>query len=129
MAVYKDKTTGKWYFSVRYKDIYGNNKRKLRRGFDKQREAQFLTESVDSYSSEQTFEYVFYHYLDNSDLSTKTRKRKENEYKKHIQEHFGHIKMSEIKQNQCQEFRKYLIDNLTSVNSARTAWRYSTYIS
>lgn len=127
MAVYKDKTTGKWYFSVRYKDIYGNNKRKLKRGFDKQREAKaaeakFLTESVDSYSSEQTFEYVFYHYLDNSDLRPKTRKRKENEYKKHIQERFGHIKISDIKQNQCQEFRKYLIDHLPSVNSARTVW-------
>ena len=106
MAVYKDKND-KWYFSVRYKDIYGNNKRKLKRGFERQREAKaaeakFLSEAVDNYSSEQTYEYVFYHYLDNSDLRPKTRKRKENEYKKHVQERFGHIKMSEIKQNQCQ---------------------------
>ncbi|WP_242437340.1 hypothetical protein, partial [Staphylococcus aureus] len=25
MPVYKDDNTGKWYFSIRYKDVYGNN--------------------------------------------------------------------------------------------------------
>lgn len=33
MPVYKDDNTGKWYFSIRYKDVYGNNKRKMQRGF------------------------------------------------------------------------------------------------
>ncbi|WP_180754199.1 Arm DNA-binding domain-containing protein, partial [Staphylococcus pseudintermedius] len=33
MPVYKDDKSDKWYFTVRYKDIYGNNKRKLKRGF------------------------------------------------------------------------------------------------
>ncbi|MGX0380752.1 hypothetical protein, partial [Staphylococcus auricularis] len=31
MPVYKDDKTGKWYFSTRYKDVYGNNKRKMKR--------------------------------------------------------------------------------------------------
>lgn len=30
--------------------------------------------------------------------------------------------MNKITQNQCQEFRKYLIENVASTNSARTIW-------
>lgn len=37
MPVYKDDNTGKWYFSIRYKDVYGNNKRKMQRGFSTKR--------------------------------------------------------------------------------------------
>lgn len=127
MSVYKDAKNGTWYFSVRYKDIYGNNKRKLKRGFKTKREAKgaeatFLTEVNDGYSDSNTFEYTFYHYLDNSDLRPKTKRRKENEYKLHIQPKFGHISMNKITQQQCQEFRKYLMDNINSVNSARTIW-------
>ncbi|MFW5411565.1 Arm DNA-binding domain-containing protein [Aerococcus urinaeequi] len=33
MPAYKDKNTGKWYFSIRYQDDFGANKRKVRRGF------------------------------------------------------------------------------------------------
>ena len=33
MPAYKDKSTGKWYFSIRYQDDFGANKRKVRRGF------------------------------------------------------------------------------------------------
>ncbi|MBT2860624.1 site-specific integrase [Staphylococcus coagulans] len=127
MPVYKDDKSGKWYFTVRYKDIYGNNKRKLKRGFKTKREAksaeaEFLTEVNEGYSDSNTYEYIFYHYLENSDLRPKTKKRKENEYKLHIQSKFGHIRMNKITQQQCQEFRKYLMDNINSVNSARTIW-------
>lgn len=127
MPVYKDDKSDKWYFTVRYKDIYGNNKRKLKRGFKTKREAksaeaEFLTEVNEGYSDSNTYEYTFYHYLDNSDLRPKTRKRKENEYKLHIKPKFGHIKMNKITQQQCQEFRKYLMDNINSFNSARTIW-------
>lgn len=126
MAVYKD-NKGKWYFSVRYKDVYGNNKRKLKRGFDKkkdaqQAEAQFIIEAVEGYTPSQTFDTVFNHYLKHTDLRPKTRKRKENEYKLHIQPKFGHLKIDEIKQQQCHEFRTYLLDTLNSTNSARTVW-------
>lgn len=127
MSVYKDNKTGKWYFSARYKDVYGNNKRKLRRGFKTKREAksaeaEFLTDVNEGYSDTNTYEYTFYHYLNHSDLRPKTKKRKENEYKLHIQSKFGHISMNKITQQQCQEFRKHLLDNINSVNSARTVW-------
>ncbi|HEJ7714612.1 TPA: Arm DNA-binding domain-containing protein, partial [Staphylococcus aureus] len=44
MPVYKDDNTGKWYFSIRYKDVYGNNKRKMKRGFERKKDAK-LAES------------------------------------------------------------------------------------
>ncbi|HHB6438175.1 TPA: tyrosine-type recombinase/integrase [Staphylococcus aureus] len=127
MPVYKDDNTGKWYFSIRYKDVYGNNKRKMQRGFSTKREAKraeaiFLNDVNEGYSDSKTFDYVFHHYLENSDLRPKTKRRKQNEYHKHFKAKFGHIKMNKITQNQCQEFRKYLIENVASTNSARTIW-------
>ncbi|WP_336877578.1 tyrosine-type recombinase/integrase [Staphylococcus nepalensis] len=127
MPIYKDEITNKYYFSTRYKDVYGNNKRKVKRGFRTKREAKaaeasFLTEIETGYSDSNTFDYIFNHYLDNTDLREKTRRRKENEYELHIKERFGHIKMNQIKQNQCQEFRSYLMKNMPSPNSARTIW-------
>lgn len=127
MPVYKDESTKKWYFSTRYKDVYGNNKRKLKRGFATKREAKseearFLNEVNESYSDSRTFDYVFNHYLENSDLRPKTKKRKRNEYNKHVKDKFGHINMNKITQNQCQEFRKYLMDTVPSTNTARTIW-------
>lgn len=127
MPVYKNADNNTWYFSSRYKDVYGNNKRKIRRGYKTKREAKqaessFLTEIKDGYSDTNTFDYVFKHYLKHTDLREKTERRKINEYKKHIKDKFGHIKMNQIKQNQCQEFRTYLMNNINSPNSARTIW-------
>ncbi|MEZ1981233.1 Arm DNA-binding domain-containing protein, partial [Staphylococcus aureus] len=108
-------------------DVYGNNKRKMQRGFSTKREAKraeaiFLNDVNEGYSDSKTFDYVFHHYLENSDLRPKTKRRKQNEYHKHFKAKFGHIKMNKITQNQCQEFRKYLIENVASTNSARTIW-------
>ncbi|MDG0843115.1 site-specific integrase [Staphylococcus equorum] len=127
MPIYKDERTNKYYYSVRYKDVYGNNKRKMKRGFKTKREAkaaesEFIHGIKSGYSDSNTFDYVFNHYLEHTDLREKTRRRKENEYKKHIHDKFGHIKMNDIKQNQCQEFRTYLMNNLASPNTARTIW-------
>lgn len=127
MAAYKDEKTNKWYFSIRYKDVYGNNKRKVKRGFKtkreaKQAEATFLSNIENEYNDSNTFDYTFNHYLNHTDLREKTKRRKENEYKKHIKDKFGHIQMNQIKQNQCQEFRTYLMKNLNSPNTARTIW-------
>lgn len=127
MPVYKDDSTSKWYFSIRYKDVYGNNKRKMKRGYNTKREAKyaeaaFLNDINEGYSDSNTFDYVFKHYLEHSDLRPKTKKRKINEYNRHFKNKFGHINMNKITQNQCQEFRKYLMDNIPSTNTARTIW-------
>ena len=50
-------------FSIRYKDVYGNNKRKMQRGFQlsvKLREQRlFLNDVNEGYSDSKTFDYVF----------------------------------------------------------------------
>ncbi|PCM42019.1 site-specific integrase [Mammaliicoccus sciuri] len=125
MAIYKHNKY--YYFSIRYKDVYGNNKRKVKRGFKtkreaKQAEAAFITEIEDGYSDSNTFDHIFNHYLEHTDLRERTRSRKIAEYNKHIKDKFGHIKMNQIKQNQCQEFRTYLMKAVNSPNTARTIW-------
>lgn len=127
MPIYKDEHTNKYYYSVRYKDAYGNNKRKVKRGFKTKREAkaseaEFITGIESGYSDTNTYDYIFNHYLKHTDLREKTIMRKKSEYKKHVKDKFGNIKMSDIKQSQCQEFRTYLMENINSPNSARTIW-------
>ena len=39
MGYYKDKERNTWFVEVRYKDIYGNSKKKKKRGFKKASEA------------------------------------------------------------------------------------------
>ncbi len=52
----------------------------------------FLNDVNEGYSDSKTFDYVFHHYLENSDLRPKTKRRKQNEYHKHFKAKFGHIK-------------------------------------
>ncbi len=68
MPVYKDDNTGKWYFSIRYKDVYGNNKRKMKRGFERKKDAklaesEFIQNVKYGYSDNQPFEYIFFNRL------------------------------------------------------------------
>ncbi|PIS62203.1 hypothetical protein AZH47_10010 [Corynebacterium striatum] len=89
MPVYKDNKTNKYYFSVRYKDTFGKNKRKVKRGFAKKKDAklaesQFIRQAKDGYSDNKTFEEVFYDYLRNIDLRERTIRRKKYDYKNHI---------------------------------------------
>ena len=58
----------------------------------KRAEAIFLNDVNEGYSDSKTFDYVFHHYLENSDLRPKTKRRKQNEYHKHFKAKFGHIK-------------------------------------
>ncbi|HDT9045899.1 TPA: Arm DNA-binding domain-containing protein, partial [Staphylococcus pseudintermedius] len=127
MPVYKDDKTGKWYFSVRYKDVFGNNKRKMKRGFKTKRqakvaEADFIQKTKNGYSDKQIYEVVFYEQLKNTDLRERTIRRKKYDYTNHIKEKFGNRKISEITRPQCLEFRTHLIDNCNSINTARTIW-------
>lgn len=127
MPVYKDNKTNKYYFSVRYKDTFGKNKRKVKRGFAKKKDAklaesQFIQQAKDGYSDNKTFEEVFYDYLKNIDLRERTIRRKKYDYKNHIQQFFGDQAVGKITQSQCLEFRTYLVETCKSINTARTIW-------
>lgn len=128
MPVYKDDERGTYYFIAWYKNVYGKSKQKMKRGFKKERdakdaEAEFRIQ-VKKYGAPEdiTFEEVFYHNIDHSELKPKTRKRRINEYNKHMKDKFGHLKVHNITTHQCLEFKKYLLNNLKSNESARTVF-------
>src|SRR5690554_1121592 len=74
MSIYKDKKTGNWVVTLRYKDLDGIIKRRAKRGFTTKREAKdwkddFLSSisHVEAKEMEMTFEEFYKVYL--SDIS------------------------------------------------------------
>lgn len=127
MPVYKDEARKTWYFKVRYKDMYGRNKQKMQRGFEKrkdaiQAEAEFLSNIKNAFVDNVTFDELFKHNIEFKRYKEKTIRRRTNEYKKHIQPFFGHIQVKDINTHQVMEFKIYLENNFKSLNSARTVF-------
>lgn len=128
MPVYKDDNTGKWYFSIRYKDVYGNNKRKMKRGFERKKDAklaesEFIQNVKYGYSDNQPFEYIFFNRLKNENLSARSIEKRTTEYNTHIKERFGNIPIGKITTTQCTAFRNYLLNDAgLSVGYARSVW-------
>lgn len=126
MPVYKDKKTGKYYFSAFYVDVFGKHKRKVKRGFIKKKDAklaesEFIQNIKNGYSDSQTFGNIFFDRLENKDLTEQSKRAKKNLYKKHLQDKFGHLPISQITIEQCKEFRKSLVDDeKISAGYART---------
>ncbi|MEX3713611.1 tyrosine-type recombinase/integrase [Cytobacillus horneckiae] len=125
MPVYQDLARKTWYFKVRYKDMYGRNKQKLKRGFKKRKdaiiaEAEFLSSIKDSFSDEVTIDQVFEHNISFKTYKPKTIRRRTNEYNLHIKPRFGQIKIIDITAQQVLDFQKYLSETLKSPESART---------
>lgn len=127
MPVYKDEERKSYYFKVRYKDIYGRNQQKLKRGFKKQSEAKlaeadFLASLKNNYSDNVTIDEIFAHNLKHKKLKPKTIRRRTNEYNLHIKLRFGHLKIKDINTHHIMEFKSHLENNFKSLNSARTVY-------
>lgn len=127
MAVYKDKERKTYYFKVRYKDMYGRNKQKLKRGFKGSREAklaeaEFLTSVQNIFSDQVTFDEVFEHNIKHKKLKEKTIRRRTNEYNKHIKPYFGKMKIKDLNVQQVMDFKTRLENHFESLNSARTVY-------
>jgi integrase len=127
MPVYKDEARKTWYFKVRYKDMYGRNKQKLKRGFKKRgeailAEAEFLSSIKDAFTDNITLDEVFKHNIAYKTYKPKTVRRRTNEYKLHIQPLFGHLKIKDINVQHVIEFKSKLENNFKSLNSARTVY-------
>jgi integrase len=125
MPVYKDKERKTWYYKVRYKDMYGRNKQKLKRGFKGRKEAilaeaEFLSSVQDAFTDEITLDEVFDHNITFKTYKPKTIRRRTNEYKLHIKPRFGHIKVKDVTTQQVLDFQRYLTETLNSPESART---------
>jgi len=127
MPVYKDKERNTWYFKVRYKDMYGRNKQKLKRGFKGRKEAviaeaEFIASIKNAFSDEVTFDEVFEHNIKHKKLKEKTIRRRTNEYNKHIKPFFGHMKVKDINVQHVMDFKTKLENHFESLNSARTVY-------
>ncbi|MFS0822129.1 tyrosine-type recombinase/integrase [Bacillus sp. 1P02SD] len=127
MPVYKDEKRKTYYFKVRYKDMYGRSKQKLKRGFKKSREAklaeaEFLASIKDAFTDEITLDAVFDHNISFKTYKDKTIRRRTNEYNLHIKPRFGDMKIKDITTQQVLEFQRYLMDKLNSPESARTIY-------
>lgn len=127
MPVYKDNERKTWYFKTRYKDMYGRSKQKMQRGFKtsreaKQAEAEFISNINNTFTEQATINEVFEHNIKHKTLKEKTIRRRTNEYKLHIKPFFGHIKIKDLNTNHFLEFKRYLEEHFTSLNSARTVY-------
>ena len=127
LPVYKDEKRKTWYFKVRYKDMYGRNKQKLKRGFKGRKEAilaeaEFISSIKDAFSDEVTLDEVFEHNIKHTSLKEKTIIRRRNEYNKHIKPLFGHMKVKDITPQHVMDFKTNLEKHFKSLNSARTVF-------
>lgn len=101
MSAYKDKKTGKWISSFRYKDWQGNIQRKLKRGFETKREALLWEQDFlikNSGSTEMNFEQFCEVYINDISprLKPDTLDMKKSIIFKRIVPYFRNKKMSEI---------------------------------
>lgn len=127
MPVYKDKERKTWYYKVRYKDVYGINKQKMKRGFAQRKdaisaEAEFVSSISEGFSDEVTLDEVFKHNISFKSYQEKTILRRTNEYNLHIKPRFGHLKLKEINMQQVLDFKTHLETSFGSLNSARTVY-------
>ncbi|MEK3976092.1 site-specific integrase [Psychrobacillus sp. FSL K6-1267] len=127
MPVYKDKERNTWYFKVRYQDMYGRNKQKMQRGFEKRKDAiqaetDFLYNIKNAFTDAITFDELFDHNIKSKKYKDKTIRRRTNEYNKHIKPFFGHMKVKDMNTHHVMDFKTYLEGNFNSLNTARTVF-------
>lgn len=127
MPVYKDKERKTYYFKVRYKDMYGRSKQKMKRGFStsreaKQAEAEFLTSINNMYTDQVTIDEVFEHNIKHKALKDRTIRRRRSEYNLHIKPFFGHIKLKDLNTNHFLEFKNYLEKRFDNLNTVRAVY-------
>lgn len=124
MAVYQKKQDGKvvgYYYSVYYKDVYGNQKRKKSKVFDKKKDCQYAEQQFLNEASKgidvSTLNSIIEIYL-----SEKKKRWNERTYydtecliKKHITPTFGNMKWQSITPIMC----KTWFDNIEGCQAAR----------
>ncbi|MCD7947290.1 MAG: site-specific integrase [Oscillospiraceae bacterium] len=116
MPAYKDDKRGSWYCSFHYTDWTGANKRKVKRGFAKKKDAEtfereFLAKEQESV--DMTFEGLVEIYLKdmNARLKGSTMETKENIINKHVLPHFRKLSINEIKSSHIRKWQTFLMDS------------------
>jgi len=124
MGVYKDTKRGTWFVELRYKDIFGNNRKKKKRGFKRQSEAKkWEIEFINSLSliPDITFENLYNEFITDFEIrarisTVKTRKRI---IYKHILPFFGNLNIKDISPKIIREWQNILLKQNYSLSYLR----------
>lgn len=116
MGVYKDAERGTWFVELRYKNAYGEPKKKKKRGFKKQSdakkwEAKFLNSLYSD--PEITFENLYNEYIKDNEKRCKktTLYNKKSYFKSHILPYFGKMKIKDISALAIRKWQNELLKN------------------
>ncbi|MBR1763054.1 MAG: site-specific integrase [Eubacterium sp.] len=130
MPVYKDEDRKTWYVSFYYTDWTGVKKRKLKRGFKRERDAkEFEREFLYKYSSnpEMTFQSLYDLYIADQEnrIRVGTQNKKINIFQTHILPYFKDKKISEITPGDIRNWQNTMLNLINN----RTGKPYSeTYL-
>lgn len=132
MSVNKDKKTGKWYYSGKYKDITGKYHDYKKRGFSKKSEAKaaeekFLSKvrgplsriTLDSLVEMYAEEYVAYNVKESTLIGD------ESYYHNHIQDVFGSCFVDEIEASHIEQFKIHMINKPKLDKQGNVTGRYA----
>lgn len=125
MPVFKDKERRTWFVQLWYKDIFGNNKKKKKRGFKKQSEARrWEAEFINSLSSdpEITFQNLYEEFIKDFKFRARvsTIKMRNHIITKHILPFFKDLKIKDISPKIIREWQNNLLECSYSENYLRT---------
>ena len=116
MGVYKDAERGTWFVELRYKNAYGEPKKKKKRGLKKQSdakkwEAKFLNSLYSD--PEITFENLYNEYIKDNEKRCKktTLYNKKSYFKSHILPYFGKMKIKDISALAIRKWQNELLKN------------------
>lgn len=126
MPAFKDKKTGKWYYSTYYHTALGERKRKLKRGYRIKKDAQdaereFLSELSRKERGEATLEEVLEDKL-KSNITVSTARSYRANFRNHMKPFFGETFVNDITPDMVNKFKIRLENDFEAINSARLVY-------
>lgn len=114
MPVYKDKTRGTWYVSCYYTDWTGARKKKIKRGFLRQKDAaawerEFRTKSAGAPGMTLRALYELYMKDCRARIRPTTYQIKEAQFRRHILPYFGALSVDEITPAMVRQWQNEMI--------------------
>lgn len=118
MSAYKDKVTGKWNARFYYKDYFGKNIKKHKRGFDTKREAlEWERDFKSKFEASPTMKFkvleeIFFEEAEKT-LQPTTCQNRKNIFKNNISDYFQEMKINEITPNDIRNWKNQLLSKRT----------------
>ncbi|XGU46136.1 tyrosine-type recombinase/integrase [Fusobacterium necrophorum subsp. funduliforme] len=118
MSAYKDKVTGKWNTRFYYKDYFGKNIKKHKRGFDTKREAlEWERDFKSKFEASPTMKFkvleeIFFEEAEKT-LQPTTYENRKNIFKNNISDYFKEMKVNEITPNDIRNWKNQILSKRT----------------